>query len=67
MKKSYTKLQLKRRARSYAGGNVQNLEFPHDGFEDVDPEDWGTVMEEFERIAQKLYVSAGIKDYFVKE
>lgn len=60
MKRSYTKDELRKRARSFAGGNVQNLEFPHEGFDDVHEDDWDIVMKEFEKIAQKLFKSAGL-------
>lgn len=65
-KKTHTVTELRRRARSFAGGNVQNLEFPHDGFSDVHADDWDIVMDEFEKIAQRLYKSARINEDFVK-
>lgn len=66
MKKTYTAIELRRRARSFAGGNVQNLEFPHDGFDNVDEDDWSIVLDEFEKIAQRLYKSARLTEDFVK-
>ena len=59
MKRDYSKVEVKNRAREYAGAIIENLEFPHNWFDDILEEDWNIVTEEFEKIAKTLYKKAG--------